>query len=238
MAVEAKRGCGYRKVGGLYLVGSGIGFACDRLPIELTICPCCGHGIKQTRGFTWVDVPMLVGGNHIIGRDLNRETFATELIPCNDPKSCPLCHNVEKIGRAGLLWVGAQFYPTVDAFEFEARTLGISRRIATLPQDFKLGETWILFAHPEGIRVPTPALERRNPESLGFVEWEFKPAIFRVWKPERLERIWKESDRGSEKVAADSKRGITPVFVPDDDLDHQGGVYDKPQSRQPLFPED
>ncbi len=25
MAVEAKRGCGYRKIGGLYLVGSGMG---------------------------------------------------------------------------------------------------------------------------------------------------------------------------------------------------------------------
>src|SRR5207302_7622776 len=55
VAVEAKRGCGYRKIGGLYFVGGGRGVACDRLPIPLDICPTCGHGIKQTRGFTWVD---------------------------------------------------------------------------------------------------------------------------------------------------------------------------------------
>lgn len=30
MACEPKRGCGYRKVGGIYLVGGGIGVPCDR----------------------------------------------------------------------------------------------------------------------------------------------------------------------------------------------------------------
>ena len=31
MASEPKRGCGYRKIGGTYLVGGGIGIPCDRL---------------------------------------------------------------------------------------------------------------------------------------------------------------------------------------------------------------
>lgn len=35
MAVEARRGCGYRKAGGLYLVASGMGSPCHRLPIPL-----------------------------------------------------------------------------------------------------------------------------------------------------------------------------------------------------------
>lgn len=60
MAVEAKRGCGYRKIGGTYLVGGGIGVPCDRLPLALDVCLCCGQGIKQALGFTWVDVAKLV----------------------------------------------------------------------------------------------------------------------------------------------------------------------------------
>ena len=35
MAIEAPRGCGYRKVGGLYMCGGGIPIHCDRLPYEL-----------------------------------------------------------------------------------------------------------------------------------------------------------------------------------------------------------
>jgi hypothetical protein len=121
------------------------------------------------------------------------------------------------MGRAGLLWVGTQFYSTIAEFEYEAKTLGISRRIATIPHGFELGKTWILFAHPRGVLK-----EGLNSKST------YVPAIFRIWKPQRIERIFKESERGSEKVLADEKRGITPVFVPDNDPDHQGGVYDKP----------
>lgn len=59
MAIEARRGCGYRKVGGIYLVGGGIGVPCDRLPYPLTVCPCCSQGVKQGRGWTWVTVGKL-----------------------------------------------------------------------------------------------------------------------------------------------------------------------------------
>jgi hypothetical protein len=212
MAVEARRGCGYRKVGGLYLVGSGSGLACDRLPIELSVCPCCGTGIKQTRGWTWVDIPALIGGDHT---------------PCRCPQHCPLCHNVANMGKGGLLWIGTQFYPTIEAFEMEARMLGISRRITTLPRGFELGKTWLLFAHARGIMKATGDL------TAGYV-----PAIFRVWKPERIERIYKESDRNSAAVQADEKRDITPVFVPDNDKDHQGSVYDKEDGAAPAVKEE
>jgi hypothetical protein len=218
MAVEARRGCGYRKVGGLYLVGSGGGIACDRLPIALEVCGCCGQGIKPTRGWTWVDIAGLVGGDHMITPPYNHNVsrIGAEPYPCSCHPACPLCHNVAKMGKGGLLWIGAQFYPTIEHFEVEARALGISRRITTLPRGFELGKTWLLLAHTRGIVKPTGELK------AGYV-----PAIFRVWKPERIERIYTESQRDSEAVQADIKRGITPVFVPDNDKDHQGSVYDK-----------
>lgn len=208
MAVEARRGCGFRKTGGLYLVGSGLGHSCDRLPIPLEICSCCGQGIKQTRGWTWVDIAGLLGGNHEPD--------------CKCPEFCPLCHHVIEMGKGGLLWIGTQFYPTIEAFEAEAKAQGISRRIQTVPRGFELGKHWVLFAHPRGVAKVT-----------GDLTAKYIPAIFRVWKPERLERIYNESARGSEAVLADEKRGITPVFVPDNDPDHHGSVYDKGEEDAP-----
>lgn len=218
MAVEAKRGCGYRKVGGLYLVGSGGGIACDRLPIAIEICKCCGQGIKQTRGWTWVDIAGLVGGDHKISIAHGEP----EVTPCGCQPFCPLCKNTASMGRGGLLWIGTQFYSSVEMFEAEVKALGVSRRITTLPRDFKLGETWVLLAHPKGVIKP-----------CGDLQAKYVPAIFRVWKPERIERIYKEGQRDSEAVQADIKRGITPVFVPDNDKDHQGSVYDKEDETQP-----
>ena len=51
MAVEAKRGCGFRKVGGLYLVGGGFGIPCDRLPIRAGYLPLLRRG---NQAVTWV----------------------------------------------------------------------------------------------------------------------------------------------------------------------------------------
>ena len=213
MATEAKRGCGWRKVGGLYLVGSGAGVPCDRLPIPIEVCGCCGQGIKQTRGWTWVDMAGLVGGDHKISV-AHGEPAVT---PCGCTHGfCPICHNVAAIGKAGLLWIGAQFYPTIEVFEAETKALGISRRITTVPRGFEIGKSWVLFAHARGVVKPS-----------GDLTAKFVPAIFRVWQPQRIERIFNESARGSEAVQADEKRGITPVFVPDNDRDHHGSVYDK-----------
>src|SRR6185437_13882264 len=115
MAVEAKRGCGYRKVGGIYLVADVGGIASGRLPIPLTVCPTCGSGIKQTRGWTWVDLPPLV---EAAGLQCKAGLDTCFRCPLNDPR---------RIGRAGLLWIGEQFYPTPEHFAFEAESLGISR---------------------------------------------------------------------------------------------------------------
>lgn len=241
MSVEPRRGCGFRKIGGLYFVGGGRPVFCDRLPIPLEICPVCKHGIKQTRGFTWVHVEELVGGLH---RD------------CKDDFPCPLCMTPDTLGLAGLLWIGERFYKTVEDFIREANTIGISRRISAIPRGFKVGETWILFAHPKTIptplncsvcgllmtaRLPEKVIAEKTLTTAAVVERAlelycskcdkavraYRPGIFRVWKPERIEKILPESARGSAETRELLEKGITPVFVPDDDPDHRGTVYDK-----------
>lgn len=203
MAVEAKRGCGYRKIGGLYLVSDRGGVDCDRLPIELDVCPTCGHGIKQSRGWTWVDVATLVGGVHA---------------NCGDQFACPLCMATSEMGKAGLLWIGVKYYNAPREFDREAVLLGVSRRIAALPRGFKVGETWVLLAHARTIQ--TWEISTESDGLLKEAE-KYKPGIFRVWRPQRIEKILGESQRGSEESADLARRGITPVFVPDNDPDHQ-----------------
>jgi hypothetical protein len=228
MAVEAKRGCGYRKVGGTYLVSSGEGMPCDRLPIRLDVCPVCSHGFKQARGWTWVDLFGLVGGNHVV----------TGIQACDDPPYCPLCHNVKAIGKAGLLWIGEKFYKTPEDFMREGRELGFSRRVHALPRGFKVGETWVLLAHPKADRSCDYVNPEENPEEAkqlvleNGILWRYFPAIFTVWRPTRVEKILKESQRDSEEVKELLEKGITPVFVPDDDPDHQGTVYDKEEETE------
>jgi len=225
MAVEARRGCGYRKVGGLYLVSSGIAVACCKLPSLLKTCPTCSGGIKQTRGWTWIDPAKLFA-------------FAD----CTEPPlapHCPMNNIAEAIGaRAGLLWISSQFYPSPSHFVAEADRLGISRRLSALPRELEVGKTWVFLAHPKAC----------------VIDGEYQPGVFRVFKPERVEKIVKQSDfdiiaaiqeRRGEVIPlaaddprtpevlnvikafnADTKRRIIWVPVPDDDPDHQGTAYD------------
>lgn len=218
MAVEAKRGCGYRKVGGLYLVGEFGGAPCCRMPILLNVCPCCGAGIKQSRGWQWIDPrPFLVG-------ECTNALQAVQL-------ACPAADPGAFGERVGLVWIGEKFYPTVAHFAAEARRLGVSRRVAALPRGFKLGESWVWLAHPKACRTD---------------EGE-KPGVFYVWKPKAIEKIVLQSEYdqalraargeaqpGSPEAEAlarfdkDAKAGVKWVPVPDGDRDHQGSVYDKP----------
>lgn len=227
MAAEAKRGCGFRKIGGLYLVSDGDGVVCDRLPIALDVCPVCSHGFKQSRGWTWVDVNGLVGGVHPA---------------CQDEFPCPLCMATSEMGKAGLLWIGERFYKSPADFSKEAEELGCSRRIKALPRGFKVGETWVLLAHPKTIRVDCTACmakgyigEIGQGETCDGCDGEghkWIAGIFKVWRPQRVEKILPESQRGGPEEADCIEKGITPVFVPDNDPDHQGTVYDKPEDEE------
>lgn len=227
MAVEPRRGCGYRKVGGLYLVSGSESRECGRLPVPLTVCPVCSAGIKQTRGWTWVDAAHILGAGPC---DLDYETVSS----CD---TCPLSGSViASIGRAGLLWIGEKFYPTTAEFTTEAAKLGISRRISAIPRGFKVRETWVLFGHPKGadcadcdgrgedLTEPTDGVPKcRTCKGTGRV-----PGVFRLFRPTAIEKIITESMASalsSAEVRQLSEQGISIVIVPDDDPDHQGSVH-------------
>lgn len=223
MAAEAKRGCGFRKVGGLYLVGTGLASPCDRLPFELPeVCPCCGAGIKQARGWTWVQGSKLLGGDHEL------EPVVT---PCHDPQlghhignraetplcpedTCAVCRPALLGERCGLLWVGRQHY-TPGAFCKEALDLGVSKRIAQVPKGLEPGKTWCLLAHPDAV-PPKGKLE------FGQDAPKPRPGIFYAFLVQAVEMIVTESQaQKAQEMEKLAKRGIRPVVVPDEDADHR-----------------
>ena len=205
MAVEQMRGCGYRKVGGLYLCGGGQGMDCDRLPYELEICPVCGAGVKFTRGWTWLDWEKYAGGHS-----------GGELLAASDCKCavvCPVCSPRIQPQPYGLLWVGEANY-TPLSFIQEALTMGVSRRIAAVPKNLKLGETWVLFAHKHVVRKIVPDEETGEPVDIHV------PGVFYAFRPQSLELLVWQSEAKPEYLEDLAKRNITPIIIPDGDEDH------------------
>ena len=196
--IEKKRGCGYREPGGLYLRTDGIGRICGALPIELVVCPTCHQGIKPARGWTWINIAALVD---VRGCKLEGDSFDNEgKGGCGD---CPIAD--AKIQTAGLIWVGEKFYKTPEDFSREGREMGISRRITMVPRGFKLGETWVALAHRK-------AIWNKITEDPGTTEIYYKPGIFHIFKPSRIEYVVKEFDP-QDKLERLEKRGITLVRV-------------------------
>ena len=123
VSVEGERGCGYRKVGGIYLMGSGLAEPCERVPWVLEVCPCCGGGIKPSRAPTWINP---------------QELFADDIEPLCDPtirdhrhSMCPMCK--ARPEKALLIWVGERHYPFPHDFIKEGAEMGFSRRIRAIP---------------------------------------------------------------------------------------------------------
>ena len=193
--VESERGCGYRKEGGLYMMGGKPGAPCGRLPIPLDVCPACHGGIKPSRAWTWVNPQLLINPptHPIIRRlpDVINRTLEVGIVttamnshvrvrhdleelreqaldalrtkhPCDITgivhSTCPLA-DVNLPERAGLLWIGEQFYPTPHDFMAEAAKMGVSRRIPAVPKDFRVGEDSVLLAHRRTILKPKPTAD-------------------------------------------------------------------------------
>jgi hypothetical protein len=210
-------------VNGMYLVSGNAMAPCNGLPIPLHICPTCGEGIKQTRGWTWINALKLFAG-------------AQDKCNLNRCGTCPVANPPEK---AGLLWIGEGFYKTPAEFMAEGQSMGFSRRISAIPRDFVLGETMVYFAHPKGMKEQTiTTIEHPDfPDGLTGIKFEYRPAVFTAFRPIAIEMLVTESQsRDADFMAGLEKRKITPVIVPDNDPDHQGSVYDKEDDSEATLP--
>lgn len=187
--VERARGCGMRKSKGIYFVSTGIGIPCCKLPFLLHVCPTCNGGIKQARGFTWINTDLFKG-----------EGGCIQPYMAGDP--CPM----QNFGqRVGLMWVGEKFYPTPEHFTKEANEMGVSKRIAQIPKDFVVGQDWIFLAHPKavaGIKINENGVEEQG----------YGPGIFHAFKPTAIEYVVK-GDETDEELDRLEKRGLTLVKV-------------------------
>ncbi len=213
MAVEQIRGCGFRKVGGMYLCGEFISLPCDRMPFPLTVCPVCGQGIKVSRGFTQIN-PYRLWGIHQDCKDYIRPCFLC------DPQDEP----------AYIMLVGEKYYTPVSFLD-EATRMGISKRIPFIPKDLELGTTVIYLAHPKACEVKVAAAvqqamsilegsESQQPKLVETDRVEKKLGIFCAFIPKRVEKLIWESDATPEELEKLERRGISAVIIPDGDADH------------------
>lgn len=204
---ESARGCGYRKGGGLYLVSGSLSEPCPKLPVEMTTCPTCGAGVKQSRGFTWITPdPLLDPGPH------GAKTHDSV---------CPLGTAIDWSDgkRAGLIWIGEKFYATPREFSAEAARMGVSRRISTMPRELVIGETWVALAHPKACDthecehgVKTIAGAECEECDDGIPVAVFNPGVFTMFLPTAVEYIVKGTET-EEELDRLEERGFRLVRV-------------------------
>ncbi|MBA7557437.1 hypothetical protein ES705_50193 [subsurface metagenome] len=213
--IEARRLCGWRRVGGMYLCGEYISSPCDRMPFPLTVCPVCGQGIKVSRGFTEVN-PYRLWGIHQDCKDKFRPCFLC------DPQDQP----------AYIMLVGAGSYKTPFDFLDEAKSMGISKRIPFIPKGLEVGKTVIYLAHPKACEVREAVAlqqamaiveqsETKQPRLLETERVEKALGIFCAFIPQKADELVWESELTDEKREQLEKRGITAIPIPDGDSGHQ-----------------
>ena len=214
---EHRRGCGYRKPGGLYLVSDGSGKGCERMPIPLEVCPTCSQGIKPARGWSWIESGPILAANPCRKIVRNEPLVDLQLGGPSPGRAlfcigCPMTPEI--MGRVGLLWVGMKYYATTDDVLKEAAAQGISRRIPAIPQGFKLGEHWVWLAHQATIPPvhddQCPALA--DPPEECVCEADPTPGVFQVFKPARLEYVVEDGD-SQEKLGRMIERDVTLVKI-------------------------
>ena len=218
---EQRRGCGFRKQGGLYLIAGIPEADCGKLPLKLEVCPTCHQGIKPDRAWTWVDAEQLFSAVQCRLADAQGD--------CN----CPLsAYNLADHPRMGLIWIGEAHYPTPEDFLAEGMAQGLSRRITAIPKTFEIGKTYVLLAHRR--TVPCKECSATGKVDIGHIIGDVEighaqescdhckgrgwlPGIFGCFRPTRIEYIIKDDDT-EEKLDRLEKRGITLVKLLRDDV--------------------
>lgn len=229
MAVEGKRGCGYRKAGGIYIVSGGIGEPCERLPIPIVKCDHCKRpGIEFTRSVQWVGVDYALSG-----------AKACDFNPNHCPH-CPICQPVnmereaEPKDQFAIMWIGESSYATPLDWAKESNEMGVSRRINAIPKEMVLGKTWVLVAHNRAITRKCETCK-----GLGYVGEAAKdadkcetckgkgkigsPGIFHAFRPRQYELVVTPSMAKQDWVKDLQKKhgdALKLVEVPEDDPDH------------------
>lgn len=198
---ESARGCGYRKPAkdgvGIYLMGSGYSEPCERLPYPLLVCPCCGSGIKAARGFTWVQPQLMFAGSPPCAQhqpdyyefDEHGHQQPDHWTDHNHSR-CPMCN--PRPEPAGLLWIGGKFYKRPTDFTIEADLMGISRKVAHIPNGFEVGKTAVYLAH----RQAKSHTEGEFPN----VKIVHTPGIFSAFIPVRVDLVIKDENNIPEKA--------------------------------------
>lgn len=196
---EEKRGCGYRKPGGLYFVSDPISWDCNILPIPLTVCPCCGTGIKPARGWTWINPQPFL-------KSIDKENCQS----CEAFSNCLVLTDQKKVG---LIWVGEKFYKTPDEFSREAFFQGISRRVANIPHGFEIGKSVVWLGHRKAIETNCPDCDGNGIlcENETCIHGKIYDAgVFMVYRPKRIEYII-TGEETQEELENYEKRGITLI---------------------------
>ena len=249
MAKEKKRGCGFRKVNCLYLVGKGIAVPCDGLPLVLDACPTCGFEIPFFRGFKWISkklIGLLSEEKHAAKATNLVDLAVAKEFPCLCEEihpTCPICFpDNNDLEKYSVMWVGERFY-TPDSFMKEAREMGVCKKLNKIPKDLVLGKTWIMLAHPavpiyddpEFVEARKKWRENLLPALIAedlLIEPKppTKPAIFYAFIPSWIEKLLFKGKVTEQELEELKKQGITPVLV-DEDEDHIGREKPEPKNR-------
>ncbi len=213
MAVEKARGCGYRKIGGLYLVaGDGVWTSCERFPIPLRACPTCDCRVNFARNFQWITHEMLLA-------------YADPCTGVDDHCAmCPLCSpsllkNDTPANKSGLIWIGKQHY-SPQSFLMEANGVGVSRRISSIPKGLVIGKTRIFVAHKQGLNAQETLFEGAAENEPGDI---IEPAVIASFIPQKIELIVDDTGEMEEEEWVQKlveTKGVTLVTLPADDPDH------------------
>jgi hypothetical protein len=78
--------------------------------------------------------------------------------------------------RAGLMWIGEKYY-TPREFVREARSVGISKKVASIPKGFEFGKDIIFLAHRK-------AIVEYDDDDVSFA-----PGVFMNFKPDWVDII-------------------------------------------------
>jgi len=169
---ETRRRYGFRKQGGLYVCSDYAPHIYWTLPIPLE------NGINASPDWAWV------GGDELIG-----EKARFRSIKCSGS------------GRMGLMWIDERYYKRPGVFMDEGHDLGISMPITAVPRGLKLGQTWVLLAHPHVFYRKGVGLE---------ATFGTGPGIFGAFQPVRIEYVIGRQET-KHKLQSLVNRGVTLV---------------------------